>query len=585
MICSLALLLLAVACGGSDSAEPPGAEVIAVVATATAIPTAEATAAPAPEPTAANTPTPEPTHTPEPTPTHTATPEPTFTPTPEPTSTPEPTPTPTATPEPTATPTPTPIPIGHSQASPAPAGSTVVTGDGAALTILSVNLNATDVVLNENSFNDPPDAGNRFVIARIRAQNVGDDPNKEISVRDSYFDIVASGSKFDDGCGAIPDELSVKLFAGGIGEGNVCFEIPESATDLALIHEPLLDWSNRNRRWLTLANPDNVEVPRVVAVSLTPSPEQSPGYFRTNPIPPGMTVETDDGLTFTIVSVNPDATDDVVNADPMYNSPPSEGNRYVMARVRVQDIGGEVNRETDIEGDSDFALVGSSAVKFSWPKYTCGIIADELNVGLFLGGVAEGNVCFEIPESETDLILFYDRESVSDRRWMTLANPDGVEAARDVEAPLDPSPGQTIGHFRTNPVPPGTWVETDDGLRLTAISVNPDATDVVMSEGSWVDPPAEGNRFFIVRVRVENVGGEADRETDIAYHEFKLVGSSSVQFRGTACDEIPDELRAELFPGGVSEGNTCFEIPQSETDLILFHDPIFGGRRWMRLPN
>ncbi len=467
-----------------------------------------------------------------------------------------------------------------------------MTGDGVALTILSVNLDANDIVLNASPYKDPPDAGNRFVMARVRVQNVGDDPSEEIAISDAYFDVVASGAKFDEGCGAIPDELSLGLFAGGIGEGNVCFEIPQSANDLTLLYDPLLDWSDRNRRWLTFANPDNVEAPRIVEASLAPSPGQTPGHFRTNPMPPGTTVETDDGLAFTIVSVNPDATDAVLNADPMYNKPPADGNRFVMARVRVQNVGGDVNSETAIDSDSDFALVGSSAVKFSWFRNSCGIIPSKLNIGLFLGGAAEGDVCFEIPQSETDLVLIYDssifRANAAERRWLTLANPEGIEAVRVVDAPLEPSPGQEIGHFRTNPVPPGTWVETDDGLRLAAISVNPNATDAVMSEGAWVDPPAEGNRFFMARVRAENVGGDADRETDIAYPKFKLVGSSAVKFTGTSCDEIPDELSADLFLGGVAEGNTCFEIPQSETDLILFYDPdpwSESERRWMRLPN
>ena len=475
-----------------------------------------------------------------------------------------------------------------------------MTSDGVAITIVSVNLNANDVVLNENSYNDPPDAGNRFVMARVRVQNVGDDPSREIAADESDFAIVVSGVKYDDDCGyrAVPDQLRFGLFAGGIRDGNVCFEIPESSANLVLFYDPLLGNSS-DRRWLTLANPDSVEAPRVVEASLDPSPGQTPGHFRTNPMPPGTTVETADGLALTLVSVNLDATDAVLDENP-YNDPPDAGNRFVMARVRVQNVGGDANSEKEVE-ESNFRLVGTSAVRFVPLSYTGAYACpDELDGDLFLSGMVEGNVCFQIPQSETGLVLFYypGDSSLFDlraaaarigpkRRWLTLATPEGIEAVRVVESTLEPSPGQMLGHFRTNPVPLGTWVETDDGLRLTAISVNPDATDVVMSEGSWVDPPAEGNRFFMARVRVENVAGDADRETDIAYPEFKLVGSSAVKFStfDNSCGEVPDRLSADLFPGGVAEGNVCFEIPQSETDLILFHDPIFGPRKWMRLPN
>ena len=77
-------------------------------------------------------------------------------------------------------------------------------------------------------------------------------------------------------------------------------------------------------------------------------------------------------------------------------------------------------------------------------------------------------------------------------------------------------------------------------------------------------------------------------ESDIAQRDFRLVGSSAIIFSSfeQSCGVIPDDLDAELFLGGMVEGNVCFEIPESETDLILFYDPFFGSaeRRWMRMP-
>ena len=598
-------MALAVACGSPDPAAPSPTAAAATASVAVEpIPTqpaiAEATSTPptAPEPAPAFTATTEPTLTPtrEPTPTFTATPEPTatqtptHTPTPAPTSTPTPTPEPTATPTPT--PTPTPLPIGYSQSAPAPAGSTVVTGDGIALTILSVTLDAADAVANENMFNDPPDAGKRFVMARVRAQNVGGDANAEIAVGGYDFEIVVSGAKLDDSCGVIPDEIRLDLFAGGMGEGNVCFEIPQSESDIVLLYEPALSLRDSDRRWMTFANPDSVEAPRDAEVSLAPSPGQSPGHFRTNPLPPGTTVETDNGLALAIVSVNPDAASAVMNEN-LFNDPPAEGSRFIMARVRVQNVYEDANAEIGAD-ESNFRLVGTSAVKFSPHQHSCGVIPDELDVSLFAGGVGEGNVCFQIPQSETGLILFYESGNpfggTRERRWLTSVNPEGVEAPRVVEAPLEPSPGQALGHFRTNPVPMGTSVETDEGLALTIISVNPNAAAVVINENVFNDPPAEGSRFVMARVRVENVAGEAGKETAIVEYEFNLVGSSAVKFSSygdNSCGIIPDGLNAELFPGGATEGNVCFQIPETETDLILFYAPLFSldaaGRRWMSL--
>ena len=562
LICSLALLALVVAC---ENPEPsPSGEASEIVAM-------------------------------PPTPSHTPTPEPTFTPISEPTATPEPTPAPPAAPKPAIAPTPahtpTPNPFGRSQESTAPAGSTVVTGDGLALTIVSVNLDASDMALNESVHNDPPGAGNRFVMARVRVQNVGGYVNIETYVSGSHFDLVGSStvelSWYKQTCGVIPDELNIASFLGGIGEGNVCFEIPESETDLTLIHHSPCPFGScpPDRRWLEFANPDIVEAPRVVDASLSPSPGQAPGYFRTNPAPPGTTVEAKDGAALTVLSVNPDAAAAVMN-EHWFNKPPAKGNRFVMARVRVQNVGGDMNSEIN---DFQFDLAGSSAVMFMEFEDSCGVIPNALSAALFPGGIGEGNVCFEIPESETDLTLIYDpliydpetsHHFAEERRWLTLANPDVVEAPRDVNAPLKPSPDQELGHFRTNPVPPGMSVETDDGFAITVVSVNPNAAAAI-AENPFNKPPADGNRFIIARVRMENAARKA--RSDWRY--FSLVGSSGVKFWSfNACGTVPDEIE-DPFTGIMAEGNVCFQIPESETDLILIYDSsVESQRRWMKLP-
>ena len=72
---------------------------------------------------------------------------------------------------------------------------------------------------------------------------------------------------------------------------------------------------------------------------------------------------------------------------------------------------------------SDFRLVGSSATLFSPFEHSCGVIPDELEVKLFRGGVGEGNICFEVPVTESEMILVYDRLwslDDSNRRWLIV---------------------------------------------------------------------------------------------------------------------------------------------------------------------
>ena len=96
----------------------------------------------------------------------------------------------------------------------------------------------------------------------------------------------------------------------------------------------------------------------------------------------------------------------------------------MIVRVRVQNIGGSTTEETGI-AESDFKFVGSLAVLYSPFEQSCGVIPDELDAKLFQGGVAEGNVCFQIPVEDSDLVLIYDplfSFDPSERRWLSLGS-------------------------------------------------------------------------------------------------------------------------------------------------------------------
>ena len=649
LICSLALLALAVACEIEPDL-PPRAESVAVAppaipspAVASApdetttpppSPTQEPTATPEPtsvrtpnpESTAVATPAPQPMATPEPTviptpaPEPAPTPEPTFTPAPERTPHPEPTviptpaPEPAATPELTITPAPQPTPYPGPTAAPGeqvgpidapvPAGSTVVTDDGLALTITSFNPDAGAVLANENPYYEPPHEGNRFVMARARVQNVGGDANNPIGMEniiDQFYFVDSSSATVVDwwgGCDIFPNDIRERyaaLFPGGTAEVSVCFEIPNSETDIALMYRPGRFYDKPI--FLALANPDGVEPARVVDARAAPPPSQAAGRSRFNPAPPGRYVESADGLTaLTLVSANMDADffdffDD--DEDP-YNRPPAEGNRLVAARVRVQNVGGSVNSALIIEGG--FALVGSSSVQFR----DRGCRATRQYPALFLGGIAEIDVCFEIQESETDLVLIHTSPDPprqpgqrrapqldEPRRYLAFANPDVVEAARVVDAPLEPSPGQVAGHFRSSPAPPGASAYNPWGMAISIVSANLDAAAEILTENPSIDPPAEGSRFVAARARIEWVGGNASNITPVDIYPFNLVGSSSVVFSFyNPCGALPDELPyIQLSGGEAAELDVCFEIPESETDLILFYGPPNDeSTRWMRMP-
>ena len=621
LICSLALLLLAVACEIENDL-PPRATSVAIAPEATSSPTeapapgetATPPSAPTQEPTATPETTSEPTPHPEPTVAPTPAPEPTATPEPESTPAPEPTSEPTPHPEPTPAPYSTPAPEDQfaMTGAPAPAGSTVVTDDGVALTITSLIPDAESVLANENpDYYEPPHEDYRRFIARLRVQNVGGDADNPIPVGIAIFNFYLIGSDSEPlgygGCGLpIPNNIEAYedaiLFPGGTLEGNICFEVPKSETDLILVYDTFEDYNNQI--FFALAAPDSVEPVRVVDAPLE---SQAAGRSRFNPVAPGRYVESADGLmAFAIVSADMDADISVIpesryhsRGDPYYY-PPAEGNRLVAARVRVQNIGGDVDSVLAADG-GQFAIVGSSGIESYHYYRGCRATLDPPE--LFLGGIAEINVCFEVPESETDLVL--NHASVEEweermgyysphpdggpRRWLAFGNPDTVEAPRVAASPPEPSPaGQATGRSRSAAAPFGASAYNRFGMAVSIVSADLDATDEILKYNPSNGPPAEGNRFVMARARVDWVGGNASDHANIGGYSFGMAGSSAVVFSyyDNSCGAISDALPLlELSGGEAGEIDVCFELPESETDLILFHGFLHDeSARWLRMP-
>jgi hypothetical protein len=84
----------------------------------------------------------------------------------------------------------------------------------------------------------------------------------------------------------------------------------------------------------------------------------------------------------------------------------------------------------------------------------------------------------------------------------------------------------------------------------------------------------------LITVRVKNISTKQDA-ADVSDFNFKLTGSNNVLYSSyddkNDCGIIPKSLTATLFPGGQTEGNVCFKLPSSETNLLLVYDPDLGS--------
>ena len=174
-------------------------------------------------------------------------------PTPAPDLTPTPEPEPTATPEPTEAPE---AEEGMSRDNPIQLGEPAIVGEWE-IRVIDTTPNATEIVLEENQFNDPPVEGNQFFITRIEATYVGDESGD--------FWIDTSLKAVDDGgvvyegmdarCGVIPDNITDRgeAFPGATIEGNTCWSVNSEMTDsLLMIAEETFCWDG-NRYFFALS--------------------------------------------------------------------------------------------------------------------------------------------------------------------------------------------------------------------------------------------------------------------------------------------------------------------------------------------
>jgi len=163
---------------------------------------------------------------------------------------------------------------------------------------------------------------------------------------------------------------------------------------------------------------------RTVAPTRTqvpPTPTEPPaptGRSRADPIPRGVPLVEPEGWEITVLDYVPDAWP-TVQAENQFNDPPQPGYRMAMIRVRVKNVSAD---DPAYFSDGDLKLVGSENVVYTAFERSCGVIPGAFGFPeLFRGGVIEGNVCFQVREQETSLVLFTDFSfGNKDRRYFAV---------------------------------------------------------------------------------------------------------------------------------------------------------------------
>jgi hypothetical protein len=143
-----------------------------------------------------------------------------------------------------------------------------------------------------------------------------------------------------------------------------------------------------------------------------------------------------------------------------------------------------------------------------------------------------------------------------------------------------PEPTTTLPETGTleNPMPVGR-VATVGPWSVRVVSVTPNATEAVMAENQFNEPPGEGEQFFMAAVEATYQGDESSTFwTDVS---LKAVGQSNVAYEAfeAGCGVIPDSIdnAGETFPGGTITGNTCWRIDRSDArSLVMIAEESFS---------
>ncbi len=297
-----------------------------------------------------------------------------------------------------------------------------------------------------------------------------------------------------------------------------------------------------------------------------------------NPAPLGTTGLMSDGIAVTITSSNLDATDIVGSL----SAPPAPGNKYVLVHVRIENVsGGEYAHKIP---HYFFGLIGSSGRIVRNSHYRDDVCKgatrhldyrDSLDRGQSVNTI----LCFEVSEDAEGLRVFY--ESIA--RYINWRRILGFWATSAEVAPPTPPEARSVSDTygtRANPVPLGENALKSDGVAITVLSANLDATKALKdARGGHYCYSAQGNKCVTIRVRVQDVTGREDDQYNVRSlytYSFGLVASSGLVVIGGLYDGCRSAEELNVFKGGWAETELCFEIPVEENNLILFYDGVDG---------
>lgn len=172
--------------------------------------------------------------------------------------------------------------------------------------------------------------------------------------------------------------------------------------------------------------PTPIPAAKSVPTPTNPPDPAQPGRDLDEAVEAGGVLQGSNGTEIVVLSINPTAWAWIADVSPSIDlnggqyylgfvDPPDEGKQYYMVTVEISYISGVGTLDVD---EYDFKLTGSS--RFVYDTHCVGDLPEELSGEVFLGGKAQGNVCFEVPEDESGFVLIHEPGNARSRRYLKL---------------------------------------------------------------------------------------------------------------------------------------------------------------------
>jgi hypothetical protein len=159
------------------------------------------------------------------------------------------------------------------------------------------------------------------------------------------------------------------------------------------------------------------------------------------------------------------------------------------------------------------------------------------------------------------------------------AGPAGVDepgaTVIQIDDPICPLLGEP-----DNPIPLGVpylSLNARGRLEIQVLKANFNAYSDLLGPmySRFAYPPAKGNKFVMVRIRVTN-RGEWEQKAWIWKGDFGATNATGDPIKPSGT-YVHDRLFSDLKGGDIVEGEIVFEVPLSEDNLLLFYAPDYLG--------